>query len=129
MFLNDQFYFSDAGEYASNVQMALATFIGASEVDVIIAPESVLQGYINQDAIAKLSEALPTDIYSALTDHFFISDTGENPDKYAYGIYLTDSNLFKDLTYNGEPYALGILVNSPHRENTVDFIRYLFKNN
>lgn len=124
---NDQFYFSSESDYAASLQQVLATHIAANEVDVIIAPESEFANYVTYGYFAKLSDELPTDIYSSLTDSFYISSTEEDSTKNAYGIYLTDSNLFKDLKYNGDPYVLGIVANYPHEENTVEFINYLFK--
>lgn len=123
--INDTFYLSDSSNY--NMQQALTAYIAASEVDVIIAPESQFLKFTQNDYFMKLSEALPTDIYSSLTDSFFLSETSEDSEKQAYGIYLSDSDLLKGMTYDGEPYVLGILGNSPHQENTIEFIRYLFK--
>ncbi len=123
--INDTFYLSGSGNY--NIQQALTAYIAAREVDVIIAPESQFLNYAKNDYFTKLSEALPTDIYSAMTDRFFLSETTESSDKNAYGIYLNDSDLFEGVTYDGEPYVLGILANYPHEENTIEFINYLFK--
>jgi hypothetical protein len=99
----------------------------AGEIDVIIAPESLFKQYTDNGYFAALSDELPTDVYCSLTDSFFLSGTSDDPEKNAYGIYLTNSDLFKNVTYNDEPYVLGILQNYPHKENTVEFIRYLFK--
>lgn len=125
--LNDTFYFSTDNQYVSEMQQVLTTYMAAGQVDVIIAPESVFQSFADNGIMAKLSDELPTDVYSSLTDNFYISATAEDPEKNAYGIYLTDSNLFKDVTYNGEPYILGIVPNYPHVDNTIEFIKYLFR--
>ncbi|MDF2510547.1 MAG: hypothetical protein K0S04_413 [Herbinix sp.] len=123
--INDTFYLNSGSNY--NIQQALTAYIAAREVDVIIAPESQFLSYAQNDYFTKLSEALPTDIYSSLTDRFVLSSTTEDSEKNAYGIYLNDSDLFKDVTYDGEPYVLGILANYPHEENTIEFINYLFR--
>ena len=123
--INDTFYLNSGSNY--NIQQALTAYIAAREVDVIIAPESQFLNYAQNDYFTKLSEALPTDIYSSLTDRFYLSETAEDSEKHAYGIYLNDSDLFKGVTYDGEPYVLGILANYPHEENTIEFIHYLFK--
>lgn len=122
--LNDTFYL-DSGDY--NVTTILTTYLAAGEIDVIIAPESEFEHYATTGYMAKLSDELPTDVYSALTDYFYITDTEEDAKHNAYGIYLTDTDLFKGLEYNSEPYILGIVPNYSHEENTIDFIRYLFK--
>lgn len=120
-------FFSNDSDYALGTQQVLTTFMAAGEVDVIIAPETVFEKFAKIGNFAKLYDKLPTDIYSSLTDRFFISDTSDDTEKNAYGIYLDTSNLFKDVTYDGEPYVLGIIPNYPHEENTVEFIKYLFK--
>lgn len=126
--LNDTFFISDESSSMTNMQQVLTTYIAAGEIDVIIAPESRFKSYAYFGYISKLSDELPTDVYSSLTDYFMVSDTEEDTTKNAYGIYLTDSDLFKDLTYVSEPYILGIVPNYSHEDVTIDFIRYLFKN-
>jgi ABC-type molybdate transport system substrate-binding protein len=74
----------------------------------------------------KLSDQLPTDVYSSLTDNFYISDLEEDKQKSVYGVYLTDTKLFKENANNEDPYVLGIIANSKHKANTVEFIRFLF---
>lgn len=125
--LNDQFYLSTASETAASMQQVLTTYIAAGEVDVIIAPESDFKNYAYYGFVAKLSDELPTDVYSAFTDSFFISGTEEDSETNAYGIYLDNSDLFKDIKYNGESYILGIVANYGHTDNTIEFIKYLFK--
>ncbi len=125
--LNDSFYLSSDGEYTSNLTQILSTYIAAGEVDVIIAPESAFNNYAYYGYTAKLSDELPTNVYSSLTDYFYLTETEDDPNHNAYGIYLTDSNLFGGLEYNSEPYVLGIVANYPNEENTIDFIRFLFK--
>lgn len=125
--LNASYYFTSGSEYTASMQQVLTTHMYAGEVDVIIAPESQFKNYAYYDNFCNLSEELPTDIYSTLTDYFYITSTESDPTNKSYGIYLTDSDLFKDLTYQSEPYILGILPNCPHEENTIEFIKYLFK--
>jgi hypothetical protein len=124
---NSTFYMADNNELSATSQQVLSTYVATGEIDVIIAPESIFKEYTDNGYFAKLSDELPTDVYSSLTDSFLISDTSEDTEKNAYGIYLTNSDLFKNLTYNKEPYLLGILRNYTHKDNTVEFIKYLFK--
>jgi len=123
--LNSSFYFS--GEADFNLRQALATFIATSEVDVIIAPESEFASFAANGFMNKLSDQLPTDLYASMTDRFYFSDVVEDPESNAYGIYLSDCGLFKDYTNIKDPYILGILVNAPNKNNTIEFIRYLFE--
>lgn len=124
--LNSSFYFNADSQYAANMQTALTTYVAANELDVIIAPESYFGTYTYNEYMAKLSDELPTDIYSGLTDYMYLSDTEVDSEKAVYGIYLTDTKLFKDNAINNDPYILGIVVNSKHKDNAVEFIRTLF---
>ena len=125
--LNDALNSSFGLDYASNIQQTVSTYIAAQEIDVIIAPVTEFEGYAYSEYFAKLSDELPTDVYSELTDYFYITNVEGDPDKNAYGIYLTDSDLFKNATYEDEPYVLGIVANYQNKENTIEFIKYLFK--
>ncbi|MFT4146397.1 MAG: hypothetical protein QM644_18290 [Mobilitalea sp.] len=125
--INTQFYFSTAeGSPFTNMQQVLDAYISAGDVDVIIAPESDFNRYAQIGYFDKLSNELPTDVYSSLTDEFYITASEEDTSESAYGVYLTNSSLFKDLTYQGEPYVLGILSNAKHKEDTIEFINYIF---
>ncbi len=123
---NTTFYYELNGQYTFTMQQALTTYISAKEIDVVIAPETYFQKYAYYDTFAKLSDELPTDIYSSLTDQFYLTDTEEDATQSDYGIYLSDTKLFKDVTDETDPYVLGIVINAPHIENTVEFVRYLF---
>jgi hypothetical protein len=124
--INNSFYFNAESQYAAEMQTALTTYVAAKELDLIIAPESYFSSYAYNEFMGKLSDELPTDIYSNLTDYMFLSDTESNPEKAVYGIYLNDTKLFKENALVGDPYILGIVVNSKHKENAVEFIRMLF---
>lgn len=125
--LNNSFYIANDNEFAANSQQVLSTYMAAGEIDVIIAPESIFKQYAYYGYFAKLSDELPTDVYSSLTDNFLISDAEEDPEKNAYGIYLGSSDLFNNATYGGEAYVLGIVPNYKHEDETIEFIKYLFK--
>ena len=124
--LNYNFYFNGDGEYAMNMRQALSMYVAAQEVDVIIAPESEFKDFAYYGFMTKLSDALPTDIYSSLTDYFYLSAQEDNPEQQVLGIYLTETELFKNNAVNTDPYILGVIANYPHKDNTIDFIRFLF---
>lgn len=127
--LNPQFYFNSDNEYVMNMKQVLATYVVAQEIDIIIAPLSEFTAYSYYGFMAPLSDQLPTDIYSSLTNRFYIATQEDDPEENVYGIYLTDTDLIQASGRNTEadPYILGIVANSKHKENTFEFIRYLFK--
>jgi hypothetical protein len=123
---NSTFYFNESNEYTMNMKQVLSTYVAAQEIDVIIAPESEFANYAYYGYMDKLSDQLPTDVYSSLTDNFYITDVEDDKQKSVYGIYLTDTKLFKVNANNEDPYVLGIIANSKHKANTVEFVRFLF---
>jgi hypothetical protein len=124
--LNRNFYLNSSGDYAMNMQQALSTYIAAGEIDVVIAPESTFKEYAYFGFFEKISNQIPTDLYTSLTDYVFLSDTEEEPEKNVYGIYLTDTKLFAENANNTDPYVMGILANSNHKENAAEFLRMLY---
>ena len=124
--LNYNFYLNSNSEYTMNMQQALSTYIAAGEIDVIIAPESIIKEYVYYGFFDKISNQIPTDLYASLTDYLYISDTEEDTKKNGYGVYLTDTKLFAENANNADPYVLGILANSGHKENAAEFLRMLY---
>lgn len=126
--INTNFYFSDNDEYTINLKQALVTYVAAKEIDIIIAPKSEFGNYAYNGFFAPLSDQLPSDLYSSLADCFYMTATVDDPGKEVYGIYINDTSLFKKslLNISSDPYILGIVANSTHKENAIEFIRYLF---
>lgn len=124
---NTSFYFTMGDSVTLTLKQALMAYIQAKEVDVIIAPESQFYEYSYGGLLSKLSDQLPTDIYSSLADKFYLSDTEDDSQKNAYGIYLSDTKLYKENANNSDPYVLGIVGNAPHEDNTIEFIKFLFQ--
>lgn len=124
---NTSINYNMGGAYTVTMEQALTTYIANHEVDVIIAPESIFQKYAYSGTFKKLSDELPTDLYSSLTDQFYMSNTEDlKKVKSVYGIYLTNTKMYQKYADKKEPYVLGIIINSPHQENSIEFIRYLF---
>jgi hypothetical protein len=128
--LNTSYNFSIKDTYTATLKDALVARISARDVDVIIAPESEFKNYAKTGCLIKLSDLLPTDIYSSLTDKFFISNTNEDSEQTAYGIYLSNTKFIKENAKKTdvklEPYVIGVITNTRHVDNSVEFIRYLF---
>lgn len=129
--LNYNFYYNGAPDYAANMRQAFSIFVAASEIDVVIAPLSEFSSYVDNGFFEPLSDQLPTDLYSSLTDKFYLSGTEENPRVSAYGIYLTDTKLFRDysLPTDDDPFLIGIVANSQYKKNAIEFIRFIFGEN
>ncbi|TAH74908.1 MAG: hypothetical protein EWM47_01125 [Anaerolineaceae bacterium] len=126
--LNYSFYYNGAADYEANMRQAFGVYLAASEIDVVIAPMSEFSLYVKNGFFTPLSDQLPTDLYSSLTDKFYLTDTEDNPKVAAYGIYMKDTKIYRDhsISTEDDPVLIGIIANSTNKENSVDFIRYLF---
>lgn len=125
VFLNPAFYFLADKELTMNVTQALMVYIMASEIDIIIAPESYFRTYSEQSFFSNLSNELPTDLYSRVSDLFVFGTTVDEDVERVYGLNIGETEFYKDLNNPEDPYILGVLENSPHKENAFEAIRYL----
>ncbi len=124
---NHSFYFNGTSDYASGMRQTFAVYLAATEIDLVIAPLSEFSNYVENDFFTPLSDHLPTDLYSSLTDKFYLGATADNPKVAAYGIYLEDTKLYKEHSYKSDdPVILGIVANANHKQNAAKFIRFLF---
>ncbi len=120
---------NDNSEYTMGSAQKLQTYMYAGEIDVIIAPESLFQSYATSGVFSKLTDVLPTDLLTSFSDSLFNSTTEDNPVSGAYGVYLDNTSLFKDISNPSDRPVLGVLVNSKHPDNGVEYIKYLFDYN
>lgn len=124
--LDSSYYIMDDMDSASvTSQQRLLTYIAASQIDIIITDEAQFQRYINMGYMENLSERLPTDLYSDLSDSFCVGKAEEDTVEKAYGIYLNQSEVYKNLGSVIEQPVIGILINSKNKENSVAFVKYL----
>lgn len=123
---NTNYLFDSSSNYSPDMKTVLTTHIAAQEVDVIIAPKSIFKTYAYHGFFDKLSDQLPTDLYSSLTDQFYLSSDQDHKEKSDYGIYLKDSDFYNNVDQK-DPYIIGIVTNSKHKNNSIEFIRFLFQ--
>lgn len=127
---------SNSYDYSSSA--VLATHIMAKELDIFIAPESIFRNYAFNGTIGSLTELLPSDLYSALSDYFFLSQVKQDDEtieeasgaEYVLGIYLDETPFWEEYgSYLNslERPVIGIVTNSRNKEMAIDFIRYLFQ--
>ena len=117
---------SNASDTVGRQKFTTHSFAG--EIDVIIAPASVLQGYAGT-YLLPLSEQLPSDLYEQVSDRLCYASVKDETGNYVegsnepYGIYVTD--LLEVSVYCKEPVALAICGNSGNEKNAEEFIRYV----
>lgn len=131
------YYISDSdttqNSYAS-IQK-LTTYISGKDIDVIISDESYFKKLTAEGYLISLNDLLPSDIYTELVDKYYTGavveedekgDMSSGPQK-PYGIYLDDSKIYKNSGSTMDKPILGVVVNSPHKDNTVKLIKYLLE--
>lgn len=132
--LLDSSYYLSSGDY-STIQK-LSTYILVGEVDIIIAKESVFQSYVLNGSISSLTDTLPADLYSMLSDQFCYGRVRQAQDETVetatgpletYGIYLDECPMFQAQNSPEDRTVLGIVASGKHLENSFDFIRFLLQ--
>lgn len=129
--------YSLSSDYDYSASATLATHIMAGELDVFIAPESTFRSYAFNGTIGSLTELLPSDVYSALTDSFLYQQIKQEDEdiseasgeEYVLGIYLDETPFWEkygSYSNSTERPVVGIVINSKHKENAITFLRYLF---
>lgn len=127
---------SGSGNY--NTATVFSTHVMTKEIDMVIAPESSFQAYAFNGTMGSLTELLPSDLYSALSDRFFLSKMRQGNEgiedavgeDYVLGIYLDDTPFWEKYgsSIQGEDRpVIGIVINGPNKERAVEFLRYVFE--
>lgn len=122
---DDSFYISSSSEYSASNQEKLVVYVASGDVDIIIAPEDIFSQYASAGYFAKMSECLPTNLFSSLTDNFFYYTTEDDSKEAAYGIYLDDYAIYDEDGQVAVRPVIGIITNSDYKDNAVSFIESL----
>lgn len=127
--LDTSFYLGnndDFSQYTMSSQQKLSTYIFAGEIDIIIAPESVMSTYASAGFLDKLTNILPTDLNNKLKDSMYYSTSTEDPIRSAYGVYIDDSNVYEPIGTVTDRPVFAVLANSSYKDNGVAFLNYIF---
>lgn len=127
VFVDTSMFLNETSEYTAANYQKLAAYLTTQQLDIIIADEETFAVYANEGYFSKLTDQLPTQLFSKLSDLFYYSSTVDDTNEAAYGIYLETSTLYgEDSTFSKRP-VLGIVVNSKYKDNAVSFIDYIFE--
>lgn len=116
-----------SSDSVSSSQQKISTYTYAQKLDVIIAPAEVFQSLAYYGYFDDLADQLPTDLYAQFAESLYLTNQEDDPEEKAYGIYLTDSEVFDSLGNVIEDPVLGIITNSKYKENSIEFLRYVFE--
>lgn len=125
VFFDSSFYLNSSDTYASTNIEKLVVYVAAADIDIMIGPEESLSQYANAGYFTPMSECLPTDLFSILTDNFYYSTTEDSDELTPYGIYLEDYATYDDYGNVVTCPIVCIVANSKYKDNAVTFIESL----
>lgn len=125
VYFDTMYQFNADPTLAPEVRQAFVTFIYANELDCVIAPTNELKDYSSGGLLFDLTEILPTDLLTALSDSLLYYD-GENANMQVFGIDLEGTVLSPSKVTTTSKYYVSIPVTTEHKENAIKFIRYLY---
>lgn len=96
-------------------------------LDIVIAGEEEFHYLAEQGYFMDLAEALPTDLYSKLSDRIYLDRAEETEDEKAYGIYLEGLQHFERLGTGMDTPVIGIVANTQRQKSSVRALKYLTK--
>lgn len=132
-YMLDDTYNLDPKDPDYTTQQKISTYAFAKTLDIIIAEEDTLKYIAESGYLADLTQILPSDLYSTVTDELVFTKQDSDESEWAYGISLENSSLYQSISLNhayenGRKMAIGIIGNTPKRENAVQFVQYLLTN-
>lgn len=125
--IDTSIYLGNQDAMAIASEQKLVTLFYAGDIDVFIAPEAEFANYAKAGFFSKLTDQLTTEMCSYFADSFYYTKPEESQAKGAYGIYLKNSKIYDKTGQPVENPVLGIAVNSKHKENAIEFIKYIFE--
>ena len=121
---------SQTGSTAATDLTQVSSMIYAATLDSMIAGEEDFKTYLNNQFFVDLTELLREDELEIIQDYLYIPDTAENTQKHPYGIYLDQSSVYQKIFEDGggivEKPIYGVLFNSEHKEESRQFLYYVF---
>lgn len=144
--IDDTFYFAK-GTASITGDEKLSTILYTGVIDVIVEDPDYFKQYAYNGYLKNLDLYLPDDIKEALSDKLVTANFNDSEDSdgafedilnssqtpsydkgtpYVFGIDLSDCAKYKKMKGYVERPILTVAYNSPNKENTFRFIRYLF---
>lgn len=103
-------------------------------LDIVIAGEEEFHYFAKQGYFMDMAEALPTDLYSRLSDRIYLDRIEEMEgeavsygETMAYGIYLEGLQRFEELGTGMKTPVIGIVANTQNQKSSVKALKYLTK--
>lgn len=126
---------SDMSQNTISSIQKISTYVAAKQIDVIITDEACFKSLIEDGYLISLSDLLPADMYTELADKYYTGAVRDEDLKgnvtygpqATYGIYIDDSAIYKSSGSTIEKPVLGVISNSPNKDNVIELIKYLLE--
>ena len=132
MFFDSSMYLNPDGsitdESAMAYQAKLVAMVAAKQLDVMIAPESLINMYSRDMGFMDLEEALPDELFQKLTDEDrIITAKDADGNTYAAAIDIGGTRITETAGFSNEHPYFSILINSGNLETVLQFLTYAFE--
>ena len=104
----------------------MSAYLEKGKIDILIAPEWILDSCANQAYLADLKSLLPEDLYNSCKSrliYFTYEEDGDVP----IGIYVGDLPKIKDFYGEEEKPYLAVGYLALHQDTAFEFLRYLLE--
>ena len=130
----DDSYYLNPENPDLTTQSKITTYSFAGTLDVIIADEDVFESYAQSSCFLDLTQILPSDTYSKITQELYMTKTEEDTKNRAYGVRLDNSKVYTSISDNyqgtnsstSKKMVLGIVSKSENTDVAIELIQYLF---
>lgn len=129
----DDTYSLDRNDPDYTTQQKISTYAFGEKLDLIIADEDTIKYIAENGYLIDLTQILPSDLYSTVTDELVFAKRDKDETECAYAVSLENSSLYQDMSSNyiyknGKKMAIGIVGKTQKRDNAIQLIRYLLTN-
>ncbi len=118
--------YGDSATELSYASMAkISALVASQELDILMGDEENINQYASLDGLADLKELLPADVLSAVDGCLFYAPDGAGQ-PVAAAVDISGTPMAAAMHLSDEAAHLSIFSNSPHTDNAVALIRYIF---
>lgn len=118
-------YGDNSTEYNYASMAKISALVASKGLDLMICDIENMEHYAQLSGFLDLEQELPPDILELVRDRLYYA-TDESGTPYACGLSLDGTDFAKETNLSMDSILLGIVGNTPHRENIFALLRYIF---
>lgn len=126
---DSDYYFREAqlGNDVVGTAAKIDSLLYTKQIDIIITDAKQFNKYASSGYFVNLMDYLPTDLYTDFSNSYYYSSVKDSKEFNPYGIHLTNCEKYENLGTTLDDPILGIVANSNFKDNSAEFIRYLYQ--